>query len=217
MAPKSAVLSWLKNVLRDRSQFLIPMANIPLPACHARPVREEDFAACEEIYRLNEIPHFPENFFATFAKWLRGDDRLVLVLEIDGQVRALAGISTVGDTEVVALSYGMVHPEYQRQGLGTALLLTRIAVLPEPVYRWILVLSATGGSHTFFERFSFRFAGRFPSESGMLFDCYRSHVYQEDWRRCRAAIANSAVALEADGITVPSMPVATAATPDTPS
>jgi hypothetical protein len=90
---------------------------------------------------------------ATIA--LPGRTNLILVAEMEGCVRALGGIATYEDSNAAALSFGMVHPGYQRKRLGTVLVLARLAALPEPPGRWVVAISTTGGSHTFFKRFGF--------------------------------------------------------------
>ena len=54
------------------------------------------------------------------------------------------------------LSYGLVHPEYHGKGIGTALLLARLAVL-DPGRQWYLVkMVAVEKSIGFYCRFGFK-------------------------------------------------------------
>jgi N-acetylglutamate synthase-like GNAT family acetyltransferase len=141
--------------LRGRYRFVIPVLKSPLPRGLIRPATALDYEPCEVIYRLNEPAHFPDGYFGRFAQWLRDDRNLILVIEVDGQVRACWGVARYGSTENAILAYGMVHPAFQKIQFGTALLLARLAALPEPSDRWVISMSTVGGSHTFFQRFGF--------------------------------------------------------------
>jgi ribosomal protein S18 acetylase RimI-like enzyme len=97
----------------------------------------------------------------------------------------------------------MVHPAFQNKQFGTALLLARLAALPEPSDRWVIRMSTVGGSHTFFRRFGFDKYGRFPHETGRTFDWYLSRLDRRDWQDCRSALAKASIELNLAGAAVP--------------
>lgn len=189
--------------LRERYRFAIPVRKSPLPGCLIRPVATADFNSCEAIYRLNEPAHFPAGYFDRFSKWLREDRNLVLIIETDGQVRACGGVARYGGTENVILTYGMVHPASQGKRFGTALLLARLAALPEPSREWLIRMSTVGGSHTFFQRFGFDKYGSFPHETGRVFDWYFSRLSRRDWQDCRSELAKAPIKLDLAGAAIP--------------
>src|SRR4051794_1743611 len=120
-------MRWINRLFRARWRFeLPPMRSLPPPSV-IRPMEVRDRGACETIYRLNEPKRFPPNYFDLFADKLREGGSSVLVAEIDGVVRGLGAIRIVRYPilDVASLTFGMVHPEYQNRGLGTALLLAR--------------------------------------------------------------------------------------------
>jgi GNAT superfamily N-acetyltransferase len=197
---------WLfKNLFRERDRFTIPARPRRLPACRFRPFEEKDFDRCVEIYRLNEPGRFPAGYLDDFSAWLRGDGCLVLVCEVAGEIRAVGGVSMFrqDDVQLSFFSYGMVHPAYHRQGYGTASLLARIVSLGSPVHRWHGILSTTGGSESFYERFGFGFMDRYVGEREDEFCRFRSHIYPPEWQACSMALAWSNVLLELGGATVP--------------
>lgn len=197
--------------LRGRYRFVIPISRSPLSRCLIRPVTAADYDSCEAIYRLNEPAHFPDGYFDRFRKWLREGDNLVLIIEADGQVRACGGVARYGASDNVILSYGMVHPAFQGKQFGTALLLARLAALPEPPSQWLIRMSTVGGSHTFFQRFGFGKYGSFPHEGGRVFDWYCSRLSRRDWQDCRSELVKASIDLNMAGAAVPEIAI-----PDAP-
>lgn len=196
--------------LRQRHRFVIPVSKAPLPKCLIRPVAAADYDSCEAIYRLNEAAHFPGGYFDRFRRWLREGTNLVLIIEADGQVRACGGVSRYGSTEHFILAYGMVHPAFQGKQFGTALLLARLAALPEPADEWVIRMSTVGGSHTFFQRFGFDKYGSFPHESGRVFDWYYSRLSRANWQDCRSELVRASIELDMAGATVPAIAISDA-------
>jgi len=83
------------------------------------------------------------------------------------------------------LAFGMVHPQWHRRGVGTALLLARAAALPEPSPRWTLVLSTLSGSRSFYERFGFTKYGQHRDKiRGSGFDDHYAHLNRDAWTEC---------------------------------
>jgi N-acetylglutamate synthase-like GNAT family acetyltransferase len=192
--------------LRGRYRFAIPVLKSPLPGCLIRLVTAADYDACEAIYRLNEPAHFPDGYFDRFCKWLREGNNLVLIIEADGQVRACGGVAKYAASENVILTYGMVHPACQGKRFGTALLLARLAALPEPSDYWLVRMSTVGGSHSFLQRFGFDRYGSFPHETGRVFDWYFSRLSRRDWQDCRSELAKAPIELNMAGAAVPAIP-----------
>jgi ribosomal protein S18 acetylase RimI-like enzyme len=187
----SACLLVARRRLRHSAGWLtLPDSRQP-PRCAIRLLKAEDFEACEAIYRLNEARHFPAGMFESFAQVLREGQVLFLVAESDREVRAFAGLSMGREegAERANLSFGMVHPAFQKCGYGTALLQARLAMLPLARRAWLVALTTTGGSETFFARFGFVFANPVPIETGERLDAYQVHVSRHAQRRCAAAVA----------------------------
>lgn len=207
------MLKWLDALLRERDRFCMPVSQRLPPRCRIRLFRQDDCLAAEEIYRLNEPGRFPPDYFDHFAAWLRSKESLILVAEDDGRVVGLGGVHYLETkyptgTVFAALAFGMVHPQRHRQGFGTVLLLSRLAALPRPEPDYSILITTTGGSETFYERFGFRSIGRMPAEARIdaeIFDTYRMRLYGKDWDGCRASLALGGVMLDLADAVVPSV------------
>src|SRR5690242_7316213 len=102
-----------------------------------RRIETADIPQCLQIYKLNEPGRFPEGVIDKYEKALREQNSYFLVAEKDGRIVATGGIHRFLRPHVATLCFGLVHPEHQGKGIGTALLLARLALLgdKEPVYR----------------------------------------------------------------------------------
>jgi len=200
------MIAWLTAPFREQAKFRFPKSQ-PLPRCRVRPAKERDFAACEEIYRLNEPGRFPAGYFNHFSKWLRLRRDLFVVAEAGGRILACGGLNvdTRAVADAAALNFGMVHPEHHRQGFGTALLLARLATLAQPDVRWLISISTTGGSETFYRRFGFRRLGRFAGRHGEQFVHYYVTLYRNQWQACRALLECATIVLDTEGAAIPEL------------
>lgn len=152
-------LNWLMNLVVPEGQFRIPISRRRIPHCHVRLLEDKDFDACEAIYRLNEPSRFPSGYFPRFSEWLRNRLALIIVIELNGEVVGVGGIAAQiqEDRYFAPLSFGMIHPTYHRNGYGTVLLLSRLALLrPHNGKIWALLTTA-GGSESYYCRFGFKF------------------------------------------------------------
>jgi len=199
------MIGWLKRLLHEADRFSIPRSERPLPKCRFRPFCDDDFDNCLEIYRLNEPGRFPAAYAEYYSEWLRRRGDLVLICEAEGEIRAFGGISMnrQPQSEVAALTFGMVHPQYHNQGFGTGLLLARIASLPPPSFHWVAFIATTGGSESYYKRFGFVHMDRWADEHGIEFDRYRARIYKQEWQSCREGLAFASIALDTSGIVVP--------------
>src|SRR5678816_2032909 len=96
----------------------------------------QDLPQCLELYALNETGRFPPGVAAHYEESLMKANTYFLVAESDGRIIASGGLSYFGREDVAVLSFGLVHPGQQGKGIGTALLLARLALLKpnQPVY-----------------------------------------------------------------------------------
>jgi len=172
-----------------------------LPSVWVRPLKNEDIAICHEIYRLNEPTHFPSGYFEHFCQALTNGKTLFIVVEEEGKVLGFAGVCmhTEPAQNSVGLTFGMVHPEAQRRGIGTVLLLARLAVLPTPKSGYCLYMSSIANSQPFFRQFGFGFVQHFRDhKTGILMDSFSLIVRRAGLRQCRDKLKISNVMVETD-------------------
>jgi N-acetylglutamate synthase-like GNAT family acetyltransferase len=200
-----SVGAWLKRTFRGRGRFDPTVGQLGIQSCTVRPFSKQDLDACRNLYELNEPGRFPPGYLQTFTESLESPAQLFLVAELHGQIAAVGGLyRTPESPQGCSLAFGMVHPNLHRRGLGTTLLLARLAVLARPAGVWWAFLSSAGGSATFFERFGFLHYGRYPLPPDMReFDCYRAYLEEADWDTCSRILAERHVHLDRAGIQVP--------------
>jgi len=156
------------------------------PPVSLRALNPEDIPTCQEIYRLNEPGRFPAGFFPEFEKAITDSRCLFIVACAGNEVVALGGISIPRRVtfSAVSLSFGLVHPRWHRKGVGSALLLGRLCLLPAPDPYWKLTLSPVQDAWSYFTRFGFSFCGRMKV-AGHDFNVYDALLYRQQWLECR--------------------------------
>src|SRR5262245_22199868 len=141
--------SLLKNLSALRTVKLNGRAFDPTPArrrppsIELRALRAGDLTAVREIYRLNEPGRFPTGFFPEFERTMALPASRFVVACTDNEIAGVGGIAIPPGVTFSAASlvFGMVHPRWHRKGIGSALLLGRVCMLPAPDPYWKLSLS----------------------------------------------------------------------------
>src|SRR4051794_8060324 len=104
-----------------------------IPHIAFRRYRESDLHACVELYDLNAPGRFPK-LEPPYGTTLASGRVYTLVAEKDRKLIAAGGVSYRGvpgfsNRKAAILSFGLVHPDHQNHGIGTALVLARLALL----------------------------------------------------------------------------------------
>ena len=172
------------------------------PTAIIRRYRDVDLEECRDLYHSNDNGRFPENCVHLYEQNLQKRETLSLVVKVDGKVVGSGGISILeytDDLEVAAISFGFVHVEYQKQGIGTLLLAYRLSLLPldRPVWG-VTMTSAGNGTETFFKNFGFEFAERSEIEPGIELDHYYLRVPASDIKYLRKRFPKSLVDINDD-------------------
>ncbi len=119
-----------------------------------RPFAVPDLSACLELYKLNEPDRFPEGVISQYEKSLTDPTGCFLIAESDGEIVASGGLSMMPDGFVV-LCFGLVRPSHQGKGIGAALLLARLALLPPTGCDYHILIFAVEKSIGYYRRFGF--------------------------------------------------------------
>jgi GNAT superfamily N-acetyltransferase len=178
----------LRPLIYGRSRFRLPPQH-PLPSgVTLRAFESRDRAMCLAIYKDNEQDRFPADFVVYFEFCLDCEDFLKLVLCINDVPVAIGAVSyrnRLGPANAW-LAFGMVSPPYQGKGLGSALLLARLSLLPKPIYSVRLFITNVGASQAFYARFGFRPYGTSPSgRPGLMLACNSALLGVPEWQACR--------------------------------
>jgi N-acetylglutamate synthase-like GNAT family acetyltransferase len=169
-----------------------------LPTVRIRPFEQADLEICCDIYKLNAPGRFPEGYYDIFRGAITSPNTLFLVVENEGTVLGFGGISlSLLETHQEAkISYGIIHPDAHRKGIGTALLLARIAALPEPDKPYVLTVSPLPHSRSFFKQFGFCFANKYQdTRTNKKFELLAVRVTRQDWLHARKRLSQASVEL----------------------
>lgn len=110
------------------------------PAGRIRPMTDADLPFCRDLYALlEERRQVPPGFSDSLEKWLEAAGNLRLAIEFDGSLAGCGAIWLEEDPGPAdaqepkhyhgGLSFGLVHPRFQRYGLGSTLLAFRMAAI----------------------------------------------------------------------------------------
>ncbi len=146
------------------------------PSGKLRPLTEADVPFCRELYAHLEQRHqVPAGYSDSMNEWLHEAETLRLAIELDGSIAGCGGFSLRRDPissgngaaehAIACLSFGLVHPKFQRRRLGSTLLAFRMAAAYHLGYSTISA-EATSCSVDFLERAGFRFWRTWRSPAG---------------------------------------------------
>jgi predicted N-acetyltransferase YhbS len=151
-----------------------------------------DHDSCVQIYLNNEPGRLPTGVAPEFELFLERNDYLKLVCCIDGAVTAVGGIGLLPGllASKAWLVFGLVDPSFHGRGIGTALLLARLAALPRPRRPVRLLLSNVPGAVGFFARFGFELQGQMPVGPHRTFiDVCSAMLDVETWETVRDSVS----------------------------
>jgi len=166
----------------------------PLPKKNIREYTADDYEACSELYRLTDNGRFPDGYLPIFQEYLSDGNTLILVIEDHGKIVGTGGIalSTLSDELTYAhLAFGLIHPDYQRQGLGTLLFCARLAYLSASRHWMIGITSAGTGTEEFYQKLGFSFISRVEDLKGVFLDNYEVKALGRDIARLKTLVIHS--------------------------
>jgi [ribosomal protein S18]-alanine N-acetyltransferase len=121
-----------------------------------RKYEEKDKNEVVELFRLNTPAFFSPTEEQDLIFYLDSEIEQYFVVEVEQQLVGCGGINFKEDTSIGYLSWDFFHPEFQRMGLGTALLEHRLRVLKAmPSVNKIRVRTSQH-TYTFYEKRGFK-------------------------------------------------------------
>lgn len=150
-----------------------------------------DIPTCMGFYRANEEAHFPPGRFEHYESQLRNHEFLTLLAMREDIPVGCCGIN-YAESEGIPFSvlcFGMVHPTHQRQGIGTAQLLVRLAMLTVKDEMAVAAMYAVPGSVSFYSRFGVRFDSKAVLDDGHTYPFGVLKVSQSFIDECCSVLA----------------------------
>lgn len=161
----SGAMSWLARTWRHLnakmnapvSRYVLEERMIPpkLSGVSLRQYRTEDLEACLELCRVNAPNRFPEETLDEFKKYLSEEDIHYLVMEYQGRIVASGGYA-FHHLDYIFFAYGLIHPDFQNQGLGKVLFFARVAQLPLIKNDSVIGIAAVAKSLPYYEKLGFQ-------------------------------------------------------------
>ncbi|MFT4590592.1 MAG: hypothetical protein ACI8QF_004724 [Limisphaerales bacterium] len=160
-----------------------------------RAYEDKDRDACLEIYHKNAPGRFPNDDGQSFEEYLTKDDKALIVAEVDSGLVGFGGLTLEGHN-VATLCYGIVDPQWQRQRLGAALTLLRIALLPPAEDGFWLFIHTLDPSLPIYERFGFIECGKWQSANEVDHPSAVLHIPTSSSERIKATLAQRGLAIQ---------------------
>jgi predicted N-acetyltransferase YhbS len=154
-------------------------------------MEDDDIPTCLSFYRANEVAHFPPGRFDYYAEKLRRREFLTLLATRAQKPVGCCSIIVVenGAGRVGVLCFGLVDPSHQRQGIGTAQLLVRLALLTPVNALAYAMMFAVPNSLSFYRRFGFDFSREALADDGATYPLGILQVSQSFIEYCRSVLA----------------------------
>lgn len=193
-----------KRILGIGGRFKPGVAAGRVPACRVRRITPADHDACIDIYRQIEGGHVPTGFRQDFEQSLRSESCYWLGVEANGELVGAGGIAPVDTADQgMVLVFGSIRPDRHGMGYGSALLLARIAALPPPDPKWLLVMTSLTKSIGFYKAYGFDYVMRSADDNGNEFDAYHAWVSLRTWAEACEALVKSAVSIDRGALAMP--------------
>ena len=133
-----------------------------------------------------------------FEFWLDCEEFLELVLCIDDVPVAIGAVSCHKSFGLATawLTFGMVSPAHQGKGLGSALVLARLSLLPKPTHAARVLMTNVEASKAFYARFGFApYGASLSGRPGLMLPCNSALIGEREWQACRERVASLGLTL----------------------
>jgi ribosomal protein S18 acetylase RimI-like enzyme len=163
----------------------------------------EDLPQCLDLYALNEPGRFPKGVAQQYEESLKRGSSYFLVTESEGQILASGGVSYFCHQDIATLCFGLVRPSHHGKGIGTALLLARLALLMPTRQVYHVYICAVEDSIGFYRRFGFRYHDAWTDAHGELHPSGHLVLTDREICQCRAKLREHRIEWPSDENQVP--------------
>ena len=178
-----------------------------LTAIVFRRYQAADLEACVRLLDLNAPGRFP-TLDPSYSSILASGNLYTIVAEKNGQVVAAGSLQYVRphgfiNRKAGVLCFGLVHPEYQNQGIGTALVLARFALMKASEEYYSVLIFAVQKSIGFYRRFGFHETEPWKDTEGQGHPSAMMELLRRDILGCRRLLAQHQITYPSDEELVP--------------
>lgn len=163
----------------------------------------KDLPQCLKLYALCEPERFPQGVANEYEKVLQRQHSYFLVAEDEGRIIASGGLSYLHRDDLAVFCFGLVHPDYQGRGIGTALLLARLALLKPKLYDYRVLIFALDKSIAFYRRFGFKHFPDWEDADGKSHPSGQLQVMPSQILQCRDFLRKQGVTWPDDQDLIP--------------
>ncbi|MFN0200143.1 MAG: GNAT family N-acetyltransferase [Bacteroidia bacterium] len=153
----------------------------PLRA-NIRQYQKQDKAAVVELLRLNTPQYFSKEEEKDLIFYLENEIEAYFVVEWEGKIVGCGGINFPHEKTTAFISWDIIHPHYQGNGLGALLLKYRILLLKTQKEVTKIVVRTSQHTHLFYQKGGFRLTEVIVDYWALGFDLYKME-YEERQRK----------------------------------
>ncbi|RPI16907.1 MAG: N-acetyltransferase [Ignavibacteriae bacterium] len=128
------------------------------------------------IFDLNSPQYFGLNEREPFSEYLDNLPGEYYVIEFAGSIIGCGGITEKANSNEVHLSWGMLHPEYHKKGIGKKFAEFRIDKIKQNFPGSICVVETTQKTFKFFEKLGFKLTHTQSNHFAEGLDLYRMEM-----------------------------------------
>lgn len=120
-----------------------------------REYKQEDKAAVLALFRLNTPAYFAVDEEMDLSHYLDHERELYFVVELNGSLVGCGGINFESGKTLGKISWDLLHPDFQKKGIGTMLLQHRIKILKSVVTVKKIMVRTTQQAYLFYGKNGF--------------------------------------------------------------
>jgi len=178
-----------------------------IPPITFRRYRESDLDGCVNLYNLNAWGRFPK-LEPSYSTILASGRAYTIVAEKNGGLIAAGSVNYQRapgflNRKAAVLSFGLVHPDHHNEGIGTALVLARLALLKPSEDYYFVMICAVNKSIGFYRRLGFQDVAKWKDCEGQEHPVAMLEFLRREIRACRKLLADQQVIYPNDEELVP--------------
>lgn len=138
-----------------------------------REYNSDDYDKLLEILMLNIPEYFSQEEYPDFQKYLKEERENYFVAENDDMIVGCGGINYKKDENIAMISWDIIHPKYQGNGIGNRILNHRIDLIKKHHPNYKIIIRTSQLVYKFYEKNGFILLERHKDFWAEGFDMYK--------------------------------------------